>query len=60
MKVEERRWEIDPTERIARAEGNHIRAHEFDRVIHRMYKVHYFLIGSLGAIQSKVSPGKMA
>lgn len=41
---------IDPTERIARAKGNHMRAHDVDRMIHRMYKVHQFYIGSLGTI----------
>lgn len=45
----------DLTEWIARTERNHIKAHEVDRVTHRMYKVHQFLIGNLDAIQSKVS-----
>lgn len=54
-KVAKGNVKTDPMERIARAEGNHIRAREVDRVTHRLYKVHNFFIGSLGAIQSIVS-----
>lgn len=55
QKIANGKVKTDLTEWIAKTEGNHIKAHEADRVTHRMYKVHHFLIGILGAIQSKVS-----
>lgn len=60
-KVAKENVKTDPMERIARTEGNHIRAPEVDRVAHRMYKVHHFLIGSFKCnSEQSVSPVKMA